>query len=196
MVQNETKHTTFNLVFKEHAVFKDKQIIEDIAGDVFLWIDKDTGKTSFGGKYFRIYDEQKLVQALDSFTNIAHDFIENVQAGKEQNPNLFTEFKSALEFAEKITETTRPMKFFEIHSPYYALLKAKTQEEAIAKYAEQVADDDGTLHEEIKEVDRDYALVSFSRGATEDKEEVPISEILKDFQSEGSSVLLIDSGLV
>ncbi|WP_400162898.1 hypothetical protein ACAF76_008300 [Brevibacillus sp. TJ4] len=88
------------------------------------------------------------------------------------------------------------MKFFEIHSPYYALLKANSQEEAIAKYAECVADDDGTLHEEIAEVDRDYALVSFSRGATEDGQVVPILEILKDFQSEDSAVLLIDSGLI
>ncbi|WP_289142794.1 hypothetical protein [uncultured Brevibacillus sp.] len=40
-------------------------------------------------------------------------------------------------------------------------------------------------------MDRNYALVSLSRGATEDKEEVPITEILKEFQSEGSSVLLI-----
>lgn len=88
------------------------------------------------------------------------------------------------------------MKFFEIHSPYYALLKAETKEEAIATYAEFVAEDDGTLHDEIKEVDRDYALVSFSRGATEDKTIVPIPEILEDFQSEGSSVLLIGSDVL
>ncbi|WP_411503463.1 hypothetical protein [Brevibacillus centrosporus] len=83
------------------------------------------------------------------------------------------------------------MRFFEIHTPYYALLKAETQQDAIATYAKYVAEDDGTLQEEIREVDRDYALVSFSRGATDDGEEVSILEILTDFQSEESSVLLI-----
>lgn len=83
------------------------------------------------------------------------------------------------------------MKFFEVHSPYYALIKAKTKREAIEKYTEVVADDDGTLHEEIREVERDYALVTFSRGDTEDGEEVSISEILKNFQSDDCAVLLI-----
>jgi hypothetical protein len=85
----------------------------------------------------------------------------------------------------------KTMKYFEIHDPYYALIKAADQEEAIKIYTEYVAEDDGTLHEEIREVDRDYALVSYSRGVTEDNEVVPIPEILKDFQSEGSAVLLI-----
>jgi len=88
------------------------------------------------------------------------------------------------------------MKYFEIHSPYYALMKAETVEKAIEIYVEQVADNDSTLREEIKEVDRDYALAAFSRGGTEDGKEVPISEILKDFQSEGSAVLLIDRALL
>ena len=88
------------------------------------------------------------------------------------------------------------MKYFEINDPYYALIKAENQAEAIKIYTEYVADDDGTLHEEIKEVDRDYALASFSRGGTEDGEEVPISEILEDFQSEVSAVLLIDPALL
>jgi hypothetical protein len=88
------------------------------------------------------------------------------------------------------------MRYFEIHDPYYALIKAENQEEAIKIYADYVADDDGTLHEEIREVDRDYTLASFSRGGTEDGKEVPISEILKDFQSDGSAVLLIDLALL
>lgn len=88
------------------------------------------------------------------------------------------------------------MKYFEIHDPYYALIKAKNQVEAIKIYTECVADDDGTLREEIREVDRDYALVSFSRGRTENGKDVAISEILKDFQSEGSAVLLIDPALL
>lgn len=89
-----------------------------------------------------------------------------------------------------------PMKFFEVHSPYYAMIKAKTQREAIAKYTECVAEDDGSLDDEIREVDRDYALASFSRGVSEDGEKVSIFEILLDFQSDDSAVLLIGSDVL
>lgn len=88
------------------------------------------------------------------------------------------------------------MKYYEIHSPYYALVKAETPEEAIATYVEYVAEDDGTLKDEIKEVDRDYALVSYSRGKTEDNEPVSVSDIIREFQSPGSSVLLITGELL
>ena len=103
MGQFETKHTVFNLTFKPH-LFEDKSIIEDSAGDVFLWIDKATGATSFGGKYFKIFNEQKLVQAMTNFADIASEFVENVQAGRDHDPNLCDQFKKALEFAEQVTE--------------------------------------------------------------------------------------------
>ena len=88
------------------------------------------------------------------------------------------------------------MKYFEIYSPYYALLKANTQEEAIAKYAECVADDDGTLHEEIQEVDRDYALVKFASGGVEGGEKMLIKEMLETFKEATPEVLCIDSALL
>lgn len=88
------------------------------------------------------------------------------------------------------------MKFFEVHYPYYALLKANDKEEAMQLYTECVADDDGTLHEEIEEVERDYALVKFSRGRSEDKKEIPIIEVLSNFQSNEPMVLLIDGALM
>lgn len=196
MGQFETKHTAFNLTYKDHPVFKGKQIIEDSAGDVFLWIDTDSRKVSFGGKYFQIYNEQKLVQAMTNFAYIAADFVQNVNAGKQQDPSLCNQFREALEFAEQVKEWRKPVKFFEIHDPYYALIKAPDQDAAIKVYVERVAEDDGTLHEEIREVDRDYALVSFSKGATEDNETVPIKEILEGFKKEGSAVLLISRELL
>lgn len=88
------------------------------------------------------------------------------------------------------------MKFYEVHYPYYALLKANDKEEAMQLYTECVADDDGTLHEEIEEVERDYALVKFSRGRSEDKKEIPIIEVLSNFQSNEPMVLLIDGALM
>lgn len=88
------------------------------------------------------------------------------------------------------------MKFFEIHSPYYALLKAETQEEAVTKYTECVADNDGTLHEEIREVDRDYALVKFASGGVEGGEKMTVKEMLKVFNENLNDVLCIDSALL
>lgn len=148
MGQFETKHTAFNLTFKEHPVFKDQQIVEDSAGDVFLWIDTDSGKVSFGGKYFQIYNEQKLVQAMKNFAYIAHEFVEKVKAGKDHEQNLYDQFQKALKFEEQVTEWKKPVKFFEIHCPYYALIKAPDKDQAIKVYTEHVAEDDGTLHSE------------------------------------------------
>lgn len=88
------------------------------------------------------------------------------------------------------------MKFYEVHYPYYALLKANDKKEAIQLYIKDVADDDGSLYEEIKEVERDYALAIYSRAKTEDGEEVLISEILNDFQSNEPMILLIDGALI
>ncbi len=88
------------------------------------------------------------------------------------------------------------MKYFEIHDPYYALIKAENQDEAIKIYTEYVADDDGTLNEEIREVDRDYALVIFARSESEDGDFAPVPETLDNFRREKSEVLLIDSGVL
>jgi hypothetical protein len=88
------------------------------------------------------------------------------------------------------------MKFFETHDPYYALIKAENQAEAIKIYTEYVADDDGTLNEEIREVDRDYALVRFARSKSEDGDFESVPHALEKFRREKSEVLLIDSGLL
>lgn len=41
------------------------------------------------------------------------------------------------------------MKFYEVHDPYYALSKAKTEENAMTIYTDVVAADDGGLTERI-----------------------------------------------
>ncbi|QSB48788.1 hypothetical protein [Parageobacillus toebii] len=88
------------------------------------------------------------------------------------------------------------MKFYEVHYPYYALLKAETKEEALKLYIDAVCDDDGSLSQELKEVERDYALAMYSRAKTEDGKDIPIPVILEDFQDDESKVLLIDSTLL
>jgi hypothetical protein len=86
------------------------------------------------------------------------------------------------------------MKFYEVYYPYYALIKAKDKEEAMKIYTKFVADDDGTLHEELNEVERDYALTSYCK-ATFKVEDVSIRDVLESFQNNESRVLLIDGSL-
>lgn len=85
-----TKHDIFKLTFKEHPVFKDKNIIVDSEDDVVLWIDKETGETSFGGKYFKLYNEIKLVETLMNFVYASHDFLD-VHSEEEGNVELLKE---------------------------------------------------------------------------------------------------------
>lgn len=86
------------------------------------------------------------------------------------------------------------MRYFEIHDPYYAMLKATDQDEAINKYTEFVADDEeDTLKDEIREVSRDIALIMFSRGTGEGSELKSPAELLEEFNKEEADILLITS---
>lgn len=88
------------------------------------------------------------------------------------------------------------MRYFEIYDPYYALMKAKNEQEAIKEYVKYVADDDGSLKDEIQEVSRDYALVKFSRAPGEDKVLLPISEVVDEFVEQEHEVMVIDGNLI
>ncbi len=88
------------------------------------------------------------------------------------------------------------MKYFEIHEPYYALMQAKDKDEALKNYAKYVANDDGTLKDEIQEVDRDYALLMFSRAPGENKVLLPVSDVINEFVEQEHKVLLIDGSLI
>lgn len=88
------------------------------------------------------------------------------------------------------------MKYFEVVSPYYALMKAGNIETAKAKYIEYVAEDDGTLDDEIKEVGKDYALAKFAQAPAGNRKLIPIHEVLNDFYCAEHEVLIIDGSLV
>lgn len=90
------------------------------------------------------------------------------------------------------------MRFYEVHDPYYALIKAKSTHNAVNLYVNTVADDDSNnpLINNITEVEREYALVRFSRTFGEDTIEVPIKDVLDDFQNEIEQVLIIDGSLL
>ncbi|MDO7908447.1 hypothetical protein Q5741_18765 [Paenibacillus sp. JX-17] len=88
------------------------------------------------------------------------------------------------------------MRYFEIIEPYYAMIKAETEEQAIEKYVEFVADDDGSLKDEIAELERDYALVLYSRCPAEDMRSMKTIDLLNEFQDEEPSVLIVDGSLL
>ncbi|TYS55775.1 hypothetical protein FZD47_25450 [Bacillus infantis] len=88
------------------------------------------------------------------------------------------------------------MEFFEVRAPYYALLKAEDFETAKAIYVKHVAEDDGTLSEEMHEVGKDYALAKFAQAPGENKKLIPIHEILNDFYCAEHEVLIIDGSLL
>ena len=88
------------------------------------------------------------------------------------------------------------MKFFEVTEPYYALIKAKTKEIAKDEYVKVVAEDeDGNLVNNLKEVDRDYAVAVYSRTLSEDGKEIPINEILENIKDDVNMVLIVDGSL-
>jgi len=88
------------------------------------------------------------------------------------------------------------MRYFEISSPYYALIKAENEEQAIEKYVELVADDhDDTLKEDIKEVERDYALIIHARADSEDGEIITHAQALEDFNKPEAEILAVTSEL-
>lgn len=90
------------------------------------------------------------------------------------------------------------MKFYEIIEPYWALIKAPNEEEAIAEYVRVVADDDAEnpLSEEIQELDRDFAVARFSRIRSEDGDEIPLAEVVAAIQKEGTEILAMDGSLL
>ncbi|MGG3890198.1 hypothetical protein [Metabacillus fastidiosus] len=87
------------------------------------------------------------------------------------------------------------MRYFEIHEPYYALLKANNETEAIQKYIENVAGEKGETFN-ISEVDRDYALIKFSQAPDENKKLLPINTVINEFNAQENEVMIIDGSLI
>ncbi|QKJ41729.1 hypothetical protein HRJ37_16640 [Bacillus altitudinis] len=97
---------------------------------------------------------------------------------------------------EQVKSKDEEMKFYEVHDPYYALIKAKNEENAMTIYTDVVADDDGGLSEEITEVTETYAAIRYSRVNGYDNKMIPVEEVLEDLKNEIQMVLIIDGSLV
>ncbi|ASN70211.1 hypothetical protein 10F3_26 [uncultured Caudovirales phage] len=97
---------------------------------------------------------------------------------------------------EQVKSKDEEMKFYEVHDPYYALIKAKNEENAMTIYTDVVADDDGGLSEEITEVTEAYATIIYSRVNGEDNNVIPVKEVLEHLTNEEEMVLVIDGSLL
>ncbi|GIN66304.1 hypothetical protein J41TS2_17250 [Bacillus sonorensis] len=84
------------------------------------------------------------------------------------------------------------LKFYEFDDPYYSLVKAKDEKDAIKEY-ELVT---GDRPEGIREVDIFTALLLFSRSVSEEGKQVPIYKILYEFFLNERATLIYDPHLL
>lgn len=92
-------------------------------------------------------------------------------------------------------------KFYEINDPYFALIKAKDESDAVKRYIEVVAGDENdneNLLEDIKEIDMITALGKYVESFYSPV--VQIDETFEEYAEfllkEESNVLLVDGSLL
>ncbi|MEH7653333.1 hypothetical protein [Bacillus safensis] len=120
-----------------------------------------------------------------------------LQHGLEETLDLATYLETAIQLLEEqVKSKDEEMKFYEVNEPYYALIKAKNDENAMTIYTDVVADDDGGLSEEITEVTEAYAAIIYSRVNGEDNNVIPVKEVLEHLTSEEEMTLIIDGSLL
>ncbi|MEK4791148.1 hypothetical protein [Bacillus sp. FSL K6-2971] len=116
---------------------------------------------------------------------------------QEETLDFATYLESAIQLLEEQAKSKKEeMKFYEVNEPYYALIKAKNDENAMTIYTDVVADDNGGLSEEITEVTEAYAAIIYSRVNGEDNNVIPVKEVLEHLTNEEEMVLIIDGSLL
>ena len=91
------------------------------------------------------------------------------------------------------------MRYFEFAIPYYALIQARNEAEAVQEYIEVVAGDKSdfdTLLDEAKEVPEYYAGARFSRAKGEDGELMDLDEVVEILKEDKAQLLVIDGSLI
>jgi hypothetical protein len=180
----ETKHDAFHLKFKDHEVFKDKLVVVDDTDTPYIWLDKESGKVSFGGKYFHLYKEQRLVEALKKFVYIANEF---VNGKNDEHIDYTKRFKEAIAFVEEIEQDFKKNDKCSFEGLKDVLVfqvcecdsvAAYSCEEAVAWYKEETGLDGDELYEwdEIK-------IVPFDKKFWKDEERrelITVKEIVNN----------------
>jgi len=126
----------------------------------------------------------------------SHDLKGWLRHAQEEAIDFATYLETAIQKLEEQVKSKEELKFYEVNEPYYALIKAKNDENAMTIYTDVVADDDGGLSEEITEVTEAYATIIYSRVNGEDNNVIPVKEVLEHLTSEEEMVLIIDGSLI
>ena len=126
----------------------------------------------------------------------SHDLKGWLRHAQEEAIDFATYLETAIQKLEEQVKSKEEMKFYEVNEPYYALIKAKNEENAMTIYTDVVADDAGGLIEEITEVTETYAAIRYSRVNGYDNKMIPVEEVLEDLKNEIQMVLIIDGSLV
>lgn len=88
-------------------------------------------------------------------------------------------------------------KYYEIHIPYYAMIKANTPEDAVRVYTESVADHEGTLLDKLQEVTEATAAQLLGRVYANEEKPVTAAALLVEIRSEPCpNVILVDRELL
>lgn len=126
----------------------------------------------------------------------SHDLKGWLQHGLEETLDLATYLETAIQLLEEqVKRKKEEMKFYEVHDPYYALIKANTKESAIKLYLDEVAADEGDLY--MKEVSAINAAVTYGVLLAEtDDAEITKVEMIENLEDEEERVLLMDGGLL
>lgn len=101
----KTKHDAYHLTFKNHEVFEGQMVIVDESNTPYLWIDKETNKVSFSGKYFHLYKVQRLVEAMKRLAYAAFEFVERndeIIDDKEEFEHFVERFKRTLDYVTEV----------------------------------------------------------------------------------------------
>ena len=115
-----------------------------------------------------------------------HTLISGIKSFEEENEELKNKLEKSVE-----------LKYFEIHSPYYALIRAENLEKAKEKYITIVCEEDEEEPLIFAEVSKDYALVKFVLASVGREETV--EEILDNFNDSSScngDIVLIDGEFI
>lgn len=143
------------------------------------------------GTLFEGNEDECMFYMNENYPEDNEDFEHIWMIGEEDNPLISNQGIQRLE----------GYKFYEIHDPYFALIKAIDEEDAVNQYIKVVAgnvSDNDELMEEIKEVDLTDTLIKYVHSFYQPAIEIyeTIEEYLEFLLKEESNVLLVDGSLL
>jgi hypothetical protein len=89
------------------------------------------------------------------------------------------------------------LNYYEIHDPYYALIKAQSREEAINTYIKEIEVEENENYEyAFIELPKELALLKFGQSVDQEGKTMDPEEILELFSSNEPCLLLVDGALL